>query len=125
MNRHIFRSLLAISISLVSVNAAASDFNVLWVGLGTLVIACMLIAIGVKAPFVAKAKARGEVIPHSFVIILLVGVGLAIVFDEKDHMGKVDYYGMLGLVLVPGILAFLVPLLLSSSSARHESDPDE
>jgi hypothetical protein len=118
-NRH--RCLLAALVLTFSMNAAASDFNVLWVGVGTLVIACMLIAIGIKASFVAKAKAKARccVIPYLFAILLLSEIGLAIVFDEKDHMSQLDTWGMFGMVLIPGILSFFIPLLLSSSTARE------
>ncbi|WP_299083538.1 hypothetical protein [uncultured Paraglaciecola sp.] len=96
-----------ILLSLVPMQAVASDFVILWVGLGSLIIAVLLIIIGLVA---YSAKNRDKKRGLLVVVIMLTLFGVLLIFDEASHMNDLDLYGMLATVLIPGLLAFLLPL---------------
>jgi len=99
----------------------ASDFSVLGVALGSLVIAVILTGLGIKAFMVGRAKGRSAAAPFLVFVAILIFVGVVLVVDEAAHMAKTDFYGFLAAIVVPGALAFFVPIL----TARGAEETDE
>jgi len=89
------------------ISALASDFVVLQVGLGTFVIAGLLMFLGLKA---ASSKDREKTIALMFLILVLTAIGIGLVNEESGHMGEYDYFGLLGITAISGLLSFIIPL---------------
>jgi hypothetical protein len=92
---------------IVPINAFASDFVVLQVGFGAFIIAGLLIFMGVKA---LSTKSRETTISLMLLILGLTAIGLGIVSEESGHMSDYDYFGMLGIILLSGVFAFVISL---------------
>ena len=103
-------------------NVLASDFSVLTVGMGALSIAVILIFLCIKGSSAARTKPRNEVAAYSFSSIFLSLIGLAIVSEESAHMGSTDFYGLIAVIVIPGFLAFILPLVLSKP---YSDDSDQ
>lgn len=98
---------IAIAASILPGTIYASDFALLQVGFGLLVIVVLIIIFGIIAAMVSqREKAIG------FVILVIVSavLGMAIVSTEADHMASGDYYGMLLAILLPGVISLIVPI---------------
>ncbi len=106
---------------LYSSQAMASDFAVLGVAIGSLLIAALNIALGCWAFISAKKKGYIEALPFLGIIVFLSFIGVGIVMDEAGHMSDTDTVGMLATVIVPGIIAFIAPLFVRKDPA---SDAD-
>lgn len=92
---------------IVPIHAFASDFVVLQVGLGAFIIAGLLIFMGVKA---LSTKSRETTISLMLLILGLATIGIGIVNEESSHMSNYDYFGLLGIILLSGVFAFVVSL---------------
>ena len=87
--------------------AIASDFGILLVGLGSIIIAILLVILGVTAYSSNNRNKKTVLMAGVFFLTLL---GILLVIDEASHMNDLDFYGLLGTILIPGLLAFLLPL---------------
>jgi len=99
----------------------AFDFSVPGVALGSLVIAVILTGLSIKAFRVGPAKGRSAAAPFLVSVAILIFVGVVLVVDEAARMAKTDFYGFLETIMVPGALAFFVPIL----TARGAEESDE
>ena len=70
--------------------AMASDFSVLNVGVGALLISVILVFLCIKGAGAARTKPRNEVSTYSFGSIGLSLIGVSMVSDELTHFGSMD-----------------------------------
>tara|TARA_R110001583_G_scaffold195218_1_gene370581 strand:- start:1567 stop:1941 length:375 start_codon:yes stop_codon:yes gene_type:complete len=124
MNYNIYsRFALFIFSSSLPLSAIASDFNVLTVGLGAFIIALILIFLCIKGSSAARKKPRNEVAAYSFGSLFLSIIGTAMVVQESPHMSNSDFYGFIAILVIPGFLAFILPLVLSKPNSNETDQP--
>jgi hypothetical protein len=102
------------------INAHASDFAILGVALGCLVIAALTIALGIAATRASRNKGRSQAAPYLFIIFFLVLIGVGLVMDESGHMADSDFVGMILTVLIPGVLSFAIPIFVKQQQSLPE-----
>lgn len=94
-------------------SAVASDFGPLIVGMSSFAIAMICVLFGVRAVHIAGSQTGRAAFPHLFCIVALEIIGIAAVLDEAAHLSDKDFFGMMLLLIVPGVLALVAPVLLS------------
>ena len=102
----ILRALLAITI-LYSSLAMASDFAVLGVAMGSLVVAALNIFLGVMAFKATRKKHYRDALPFLVGMLFLVLAGAGLIMDEAAHMSDTDVIGMLAAVITPLVVSLL------------------
>ncbi|WP_027363200.1 hypothetical protein [Desulfospira joergensenii] len=102
--------------------AFASDFTILTVGLGSLLLSVFIIILGVKASFAARAAGTQKARPYMFVILFLVLLGIGIVINESGHMSGSDLTGMLAVILLPGFISFILPIVVGRKNHYNDRE---
>ncbi len=76
-------------------------------------IALVLIVLCIKGISAARKKPRNEVTGYSLGSFFLSLIGITMILQEEPHMSSSDFYGLLAAILIPGTLAFILPLVLA------------
>lgn len=86
----------------------ASDFSVLFVVLGVLLISVINAVISFKAAVIVVRQGINQAIGYLFSMLLLSLVGVTLIFNETRHMADSDFYGSLAILLTPAFLSLFV-----------------
>lgn len=108
------RIALGITVSALPVAAHASDFAILAVALGCLVITVLNIVLGIVATHISRRRGLPQAAPYLGVIVILLFIGVGLVMDEAKHMADSDFKGLMLMLIIPSALSFCVPLFVKT-----------
>jgi hypothetical protein len=91
--------------------AYASDFTVLAVLLGALIISGGNIVLGLIASNRAYKGSLNDSVPYMVIIGVLMFIGFGMVMGEADHMSDGDTNGMRAMVIISGLIGMALPIV--------------